>query len=329
MRTVIEEAVSQLAEMGLHAEWLDEPGGGGRARRGTLMIRDGERHHELPALAVPSFGPVDASLLSHDPGAVLLTDRVPPAGAGVLRDYGWGGYVDSAGNASLRGDGLFVEIVGRRGSAARRPRSAAAPFTRAGLPVTFMLLVASHHGVTLTQRALAECSGASVGTVNRVVAALRERVPSMMEERGHQLLRPSVLEEEWISAYSALQPIAWPEERFRSDVWERPADVLEDVLPPGALLGSEAAAARLDAPIRPQTVLVHVESEDARRALIRHGRLRRSEDGEIRIRPSFWRTLPWPPENGAAPRLLLRADLLLEADPRLEEIQDHLRGACR
>src|SRR5699024_12416547 len=88
-----------------------------------------------------------------------------------------------------------------------------APFPRAGPPATFGLLAAHGlHGTIPTQRATAESSGVSLGTVNRVFRALRERTPPFLEGRHNDLTRPDVLEREWISAYSAQQPAAWPEE---------------------------------------------------------------------------------------------------------------------
>src|SRR5699024_12731810 len=86
-----------------------------------------------------------------------------------------------------------------------------------------------------------------------------------------------------------MQPRAWPEERFTSDIWRSPMDLLDEHLPPGALLGSELAAAQLGAPIRPATALIHLPLT-ARPQLIRRGRLRRDDDGPIRIRPAFWRS---------------------------------------
>src|SRR5699024_6493652 len=71
-----------------------------------------------------------------------------------LRERGWGGYADSAGNASLRGNGLFVDITGRRDTGPAAAVAATAPYTRAGLPVTFALLASAEHFVAApTQRA--------------------------------------------------------------------------------------------------------------------------------------------------------------------------------
>ncbi|WP_113905278.1 MULTISPECIES: type IV toxin-antitoxin system AbiEi family antitoxin [Brevibacterium] len=331
VRAVINQALSRLADLNVRAEWTDGDNIYGHAVSGTLTVDTGDSRFDFPAITSPKISPADLSLLPHDPQTILLTDRVTPARAQELHQRGWGGYADSAGNASLRSDGLVIEMTGKRGPEANRPASSAAPFTKTGLPVTFTLLVAhDFYGHTPSQRSLAMSSGASVGTVNRVIRALRERVPPILDEEGNEFLRLSALEDEWISAYSAMQPSAWPEERFTSDVWKNPSDVLDAVLPPGALLGSEIAAARLGAPIRPASALIHFDGDAHQwKALTRQGRLRRAEDGWIRIRPALWKTLPVPPKNGTAPKLLIRADLLLENDPRLDEIRTQYFGADR
>lgn len=286
---------------------------------------------QFPATAIAPITAADIALLPHDERTILITEHVSQARAQQLKERGWSGYADSAGNASLRGKGIFVEITGRRGGTGQAPTAGAtAPFTRTGLPVTFALLAADEHfGTTPTQRALAASSGASLGTVSRVLRALRERTPPVLEGRRKELVRREVLEREWISAYSAQQPTAWPEERFTSDIWSKPTDLLEATLPPGALFSSEVAAARLGASIRPVSPLIHVHGDRTRRELIRLGRLRKDDTGTVRLRPAFWRSPAVPAEEQTVPRLLIRADLLLEDDPRTDELSAEFRETKR
>lgn len=326
----VSRAVDALAEVGLRAVWSARPSDLGRAVPGTLTVDDGHVKHEFPTLAVASASAGDVALLPHDERTILLAAHVSRTKAQQLKDRGWGGFLDSAGNASLRATGLTVEISGRRRESRMPTPPTTAPFTRAGLPVTFALLANyEHFGVRPTQRGLAEISGASLGTVNRVVRALRDRTPPFLEGRRNDITRPAVLEREWISAYSAQQPVAWPDERFTSDIWTLPKDLSEIDLPPGALFGSEVAAARLGASIRPAEAVIYVDGDSTRRELIRLGRLRKDENGTIRLRPALWRIPPAPTENHTVPRLLIRADLLLEDDPRTDEISAEFAGGRR
>jgi hypothetical protein len=326
----VERAVDRLAEAGLPADWAPTGGDGGRTVFGTVTVAPGGNAMEFSAVACTKVTAADLALLPHDARTVLITEHVSQVRAQQLKERGWGGYADSAGNASLRGKGVFVEITGRRGAPTASATAATAPYTRTGLPVTFALLTADEHfGTTPTQRALADSTGASLGTVNRVLRALRERTPPMLEGRRNELVRPEILEREWISAYSAQQPAAWPDERFTSDTWYKPTDLLEATLPPGALFSSEIAAARLGAPIRPASALIHIDGDRTRRELIRLGRLRKDDNGPIRLRPALWHNPPVPTAEQTVPRLLIRADLLLEDDPRTDEISAEFRGIER
>ena len=326
----IDRAVDALAEAGLRADWSARPSDLGRAVPGTLTVDDGHVKHEFPALAVASASAGDVALLPHDERTILLADHISRTRAQQLKNRGWGGFLDSAGNSSLRAAGLTVEISGQRSESRMPTPPTTAPFTRAGLPVTFALLANHEHfGVTPTQRGLAEISGASLGTVNRVVRALRDRTPPFLEGRHNDITRPAALEREWISAYSAQQPVVWPDERFTSDIWASPRDLSEINLPPGALFGSEVAAAHLGASIRPAEAVIYVDGDSTRRELIRLGRLRKDENGTIRLRPALWRIPPAPTENQTVPRLLIRADLLLEDDPRTDEISAEFAGGRR
>jgi hypothetical protein len=323
---VIGDALGHLRGLGLRAEWQDAPDPVDGYRAGTLSLDDGTAARDFPAVATAKLSTASIALLPHDSTTILLTQHVTPARADAISRRGWGGYADASGNASLRAPGLFLEITGRRSRSSART-STTAPFTRAGLPVTFAVLTTHGRGDRpLSQRDLAAVSGASIGTVNRVVRALRERTPPMLDERN-EVLRPEALQNEWIAAYAALQAEVWPEERFESGIWSAPSEVLQAELPPGTLLGSELAAVRLGASLRPAWTLLHVPSKE-RGDVIRRGRLRRAENGPIRLRPAFWNS---PPEDaqGVAPLPLLAADLLLEDDPRLDEIRVDLCGGTR
>lgn len=319
---IVDAALARLAELDISASWQPRETISTRFASGVLLLQISTQGYEVPAIAGPAVSTTDLALLPHGPNTVLLTRTVSDARASALRREGWGGFVDTAGNASLRAAGHVIEIRGKRGATPGRAPTAA-PFTRSGIPVTFALLLGHAAERRTTQRELAEQSGASLGTVNRVVRALRERTPSMLGPKN-DLLHPDDLEDEWVAAYAAAQASAWPEERFSSALWDAPSDVLDVELPAGTLLGSELAAAQLGAPLRPSQALVHLPQEN-RSQLIRQGRLRASADGFVRVRPAIWASLPDGTGN-VAPRPLLRADLRLEDDPRIDEVRARLFG---
>lgn len=89
--------------------------------------------HEFPAVASATVSSAGLALLPHDEQTILLTRHVTPARAHTLAERGWGEYVDSAGNASLRSPGLLIEIAGKRDPGTARAPSAAPPRVPASL----------------------------------------------------------------------------------------------------------------------------------------------------------------------------------------------------
>ncbi|WP_344357716.1 type IV toxin-antitoxin system AbiEi family antitoxin [Brachybacterium phenoliresistens] len=323
---LVDRARKSLEDLGVTARWerprreAQDP----RVSTGTLTIETGDVRHTFPAVASTGASIADLTLLPHDEQTILITEHVPPARAEKIAARGWGGYVDSAGNAHVRAPGLLLQVSGRRSTPSRTPPRSMAALTRAGQPVTFALLVT--HGETKknpTQRELMHLSGASLGTVNRVIRALREQRPPMIEVDG-TLRLPGELEDAWIRAYASTRPA---EESYTSSVWNSPQDLLDAPLPRGAVLGSELAAEEGGAPIRAGSALVHVPDE-VRSDVIRLGRLRPQDGGWIRLRTAPW-SVDLLADRRTAPRPLLRADLLLEDDPRLAEIASSLFGIAR
>lgn len=304
-----------LRNEGVDATWFAEPLAD-TGQDGVLRVRWEGGDHEFPVIIKAYVRPAQLLLRDHPgPGTILMTDYVTDRLVTVLRQNGWQGFADAAGNASLVAPGLFVKITGQP-----RPKDSAPatlPFTRTGLPVTFALLVAQQRGEEWTQRRLTDASNSSLGTVNRVLRSLRESDPS-----------PELLRTQWIASYLAVQPQAWPTERYSSRTWSSVTDVLSAHLPPGSLISSELAAYAKGASIRPTTVLLYCP-EPSRTTLITEGRLRRDPEGPIHLRSAFW-----SPEVFAdateAPPFLVQADLLSEDDPRLtalaRDIEDIWNG---
>ncbi len=304
-----------LNQHGIDAGWLPESPSAAVGSEGHLRVRWGGAEHLFTAAVRPRTRPATIELAGAPPqDAILLTEHVTPKLATSLDRAGWSGYADASGNVLLRAPGLLVRIEGRTPRRVVRP-STTLPFTRSGLPVTFALLVEEARNAAWTQRDLARLTDSSLGTVNRVLTALRA---SGHLDEHRRLRRPDELGYQWTAAYVAAQPEAWPDETYSSSRWNEVVDVLDAALPDGALLGAELAAFRHGSSVRPTTALIHCPP-GGRADLIRSGRLRHDSRGPIVVRPAFWTT---ELVQGArtAPPFLVRADLLLADDPRLTDI---------
>lgn len=304
---LVDAAVTHLRRRGLTVTW-QAAARPDSAVDGQLEVTwDGGRH-VFPAVAKVRITPAVVPLLRRSGGKLVITDHVSPKLADALSDVGLN-YADASGNASLVAPGLLVRTEGRRPTSRPSP-SAGLPFSTTGLPVTFALLVLSAEDARPTQRELSELSGVSLGSTNRVVQALRRL--GYVSEDGTPMKRKKLVDR-WTEAYLVLGEEMSPVQRFTSDRWASPQDVLPS-LPDGVFVGSELAAHVDGLSIRPETALIYAWTK-GRQDLLRAGRLRPAEDGWVRVREPFWQ----PGLLGRGHRLpdfLIRADLLAEGDPR-------------
>jgi hypothetical protein len=226
-------------------------------------------------------------------------------------------FLDAAGNAFLKGEGLYVLVTGQKPDKTRfqteKPMRA---FDRAGLRVVFVLLAAP----TLLQapyRDIAKAAGVALGTVGGILTDLRNH-GFLVED--HQGMRRWIDRQRVIQTWATNFPLRLRERlhirRFRvpdGDWWKtaRPEDF-------GGYWGGEIAAAKCLGELVPKTATLYLP-EDRNGFLAKH-RFRADPQGPIEVLDAFWQ-LPQVPENpaGLVPPLLVYADLHAIGDPRTLE----------
>jgi hypothetical protein len=281
-----------------------------------------------PALRADTLGAVVdlAGGLPYPP--LLAAPHVNPQAAERARELGVA-FVDLAGNAHLRGPGLYVFVTGQRPVAkAGRPRATQA-FTPAGLRVVFALLL-DPRLLTATYREIGAAAEVALGTVAAVLEGLVEGghlTPEGTAER--RLLAPQQLAEEWVLLYPLRLRPKLVVGRFTAPdpEWWQTARID----PRRAVWGGEVAADRLTGRLKPgrQTLYVWGPPDE----ILLANRLRPDERGEVEILEAFWR----PAEKGdtvpaeVAPPILAYADLMGTGDLRNVEVarlvrERHLRG---
>jgi hypothetical protein len=225
-------------------------------------------------------------------------------------------FLDAAGNAFLKAEGLFVQLAGQKpDKALLRIDKPMRAFDRTGLRVVFTLLAAPRL-MQATYRDLAKAAGAALGTVGWILTDLRE----------HGFLGEIEGERRWIDRQRVVQ--AWTTNyplRLRERLHVRRFAAKEDTgwekAKPeafGGYWGGEVAAAKLGGDLIPKTVTVYLP-EDRRAFLAKH-RLRADPQGPIEVLDVFWDFPPTPEvPGGIAPPLLVHADLLSIGDPRTLE----------
>ncbi|NAZ86229.1 type IV toxin-antitoxin system AbiEi family antitoxin [Kineococcus indalonis] len=295
------------------------------ARTWRLSTPAGARH-DYAVQEHSSLTPAAAATVGRGAEEPLLVvaPHVSDAAGDVLRHRGVH-FADTAGNAYLRWPDLLVDVRGRR-----RPRPAAtAPpahalraFSPRGQRVTFSLLC-EPASVDAPYRVIAERSGASLGTVQAVLAELRTQGHVEVDGTGRRLHRTRALLDRWVEAYAVRTAPGLVRARFDAPdpQWWRSAD--EDLRADGALWGGETAAHLLDPYLRPAAAVLYARRVP-RRTVVAH-RLRKAEGaGGVEVRELFWN---WPATGGhpVAPTPLVYADLVASADPRCLDAAERLR----
>jgi len=259
-----------------------------------------------------------------DGPGLLITPYLPPELARKCQELGLL-FLDAAGNAYLKHEGLFVLTTGQKPGRTHlqkeQPRRA---FDRTGLRVVFALLTEPAL-LQATYRDIAKAAGVALGTVGRVLTDLRERQLLVEDREG---IRRWIDREKAIQTWTTNYPFRLRERlqirRFRAkdDDWWKAAKP-EDF---GGYWGGEVAAAKLLGELIPKTATLYLPED--RNAFLAAHRLRADPEGPIEVLDTFWNfplneTLP----AGIAPPLLVCADLLNIGDPRTLEqarmIHDH------
>lgn len=325
---MIDVALARLAaQTGLRAvrEPLEDP----RGPDGRVRIMEGPRQwtfdieckHRVDRAAI--LHGTQAQIQRFTNEGLLVTPYLAPELARQCQTMGLP-FLDAAGNAFLKAEGLYVLVAGQKpDKALLRIEKPMRAFDRTGLRVVFALLAAPDL-MQAPYRDLAKAAGVALGTVGWILTDLRE----------HGFLVDIDDERRWIDRQRAVQ--AWTtnfplrlRERLHVRRFAAKEDTWWETAKPeafGGCWGGEVAAAKLHGDLIPKTVTVYLP-EDRKNFLAKH-RLRADPQGPIEVLDVFW-DFPHAPEvpESIAPPLLVHADLLTLGDPRtLEEarrIHDH------
>ena len=269
---------------------------------------------------------VKRQLLGIGGQGLLITPYVSREIARYCRDIDLQ-FIDTHGNAYLRGEGRLIYVAGERQEDGMQPgRSRGAITGVAGLRVAFAFLSNSEM-VAAPFREIASKAGVSLGAVSNAVEDLAKRgyVIAGGAARRRQLLEPNRLLDEWTLNYPiGLRPklhgrrYSVPNQGWWTD---------EPQAGQGAVWGGEVAAKNLTHYLKPATQTIYVEPS-ARSAWIKtivmSHRAKPDPNGSLEVLDKFWGDgLEQRP--GMAPFALVYADLLASHDPRAAETAQLIR----
>lgn len=231
-------------------------------------------------------------------------------------------FLDTLGNAYLRGPGLFVLVKGQRPTEGDALQLAVPEGNRAGTATNlrvFFVLLCKPELLNARYRDINHAAGVALGTIGWVFFDLNSRgVIAGGKGKGDRvLLQRQKLVQEWITNYPIkLRPKLNPR-RFRAaktDWWKE-----VDITKFGAQWGGEVAAEKLAGYLRPHALTIYLHNEQGQKNLTRmvaENKLRADTQGDIEILDAFWHFEDEKPIPETVPPLLAYADLLATLDPR-------------
>jgi hypothetical protein len=254
---------------------------------------------------------------------LLVAPRVTAEAAEKCRELDLQ-FIDTLGNAYLRGPGLLVLVKGQRPAAGEDLQLAEHEGKRAGTATNlrvFFALLCKPNLLNAPYRDINRAAGVALGTVGWVFLDLNGRgyiTGAKGKGKGDRvLLQRQKLVQEWVTNYPIkLRPKLNPR-RFRAaktDWWK---DV--DITQYGAQWGAEVAAAKLTGYLRPQALTMYLHREQGQKNLTRlvaAHKLRADPQGDIEILDAFWDFEDERPMPETVPPLLAYADLIATLDPR-------------
>jgi hypothetical protein len=223
-------------------------------------------------------------------------------------------FLDTAGNAYLQDDDLFVFVTGQKRTTGLVPPHTNRTNTTAGLRVIFAILCRPPL-LNTPYRELATTAKVALGTIGPVIKDLEAR--KLIATFGttlpkRRLLDAKALLEEWVTFYpAALRPKLQPR-RFRAQNREWVQHT--DLTPFGAYWGGEAAADRLTHNLKPEMLTVYTLHNPTK--LMTEFRLRADVNGDLEILNAFWDPTLIAGTADVVPPILAYADLMTTTDAR-------------
>ena len=296
----------------------------GRHRETDAIIEvktDGYKHRfgaevkTVDRFATPAMLKAQGHTL-HDP-PLLVAPYITREVAGHCRQLRLP-FIDTAGNAYLEAEGLFIYVVGQARPVEPRQGNFRA-LNPAGLKLTFALLCRPRL-LDDNFRNIATAAGVALGTVGAAMKDLEARGFFNLETHPHlrKLLDPKRMLEEWVTHYPITLRPKLNLGQFRGD----PERLQHTTLAPlNAYWGGEPAAEKLTRYLKPAHFTIYTDEPIAK--LVAAGRMRAEAGGNVEILEKFWKFPTAHADKNDAPDvvppILAYADLLATNDGRNAE----------
>lgn len=224
-------------------------------------------------------------------------------------------YLDTAGNALINLEDVFIHITGRKVPAdQRKTKAPTRAFRTAGLKLILALLD-DRPLLNAKYRHIADVTGVALGTITNVFKDLEE-LGFLQTIGGHRRLRKfDELVHKWADAYIETTREKLIIGKYTGEIAEQWPDMNLEQL--GAWWGGEVAAAKMTGYLRPETTTIYLNPPAGR--VLAKLKLRKDPNGNVEVLKAFWPPKLNATQEGCAPFIVVYADLLAIGDDRTIE----------
>lgn len=235
---------------------------------------------------------------------LLIADYIAKDVAEILRQENCN-YLDTAGNAYIKTEKLFIFIDGKKKESADKKNQSRA-FQEVGLKL-LLLLISDPHSLQSSYRALAEKTQISLGSVSNIFKELEDSGFIIKTKQKRVLKNMDLLLERWVIAYNEILKPRILRKKFRpvSDVFDLSLTQNQQI---GFVWGGESAANIMTNYLKSSHHTIYYDGDLS--VLLNALRLIPDNNGNIEVYSSFWTedlTLKYP---NTAPPLVVYADLM-------------------
>ena len=258
-----------------------------------------------------TIGQIAEQIRRHDDKTILVAPYINPQQAEKLKQLKVP-FIDTAGNACIYMEPLFVYITGKKLPAEDRYTQKVRVFRPTGLQVVFALLC-NPELITAPSRDIACAAQVALGTVGWVLYDLK-RLDYILDKGayGRKIIHVKKLFTAWVEAYAR---DLRPKKYIGRFTMPEPEKLKHFDLQNPVYLGGEAAAAKITQYLKPETATLYLPENTVNDFIVRN-RLKKDANGGVELLNTFWEfDCAWE-FKGVVPPLLVYADLMATANDR-------------
>ncbi len=219
-------------------------------------------------------------------------------------------FIDTVGNAYINKPPIYIFVKGNRFNRKFDDANMGQAFRPTGLQAIFTFLIYPKL-INKPYRDIADTAQIALGNIGWIIADLRKQGLVLdMERHGRRIVDKKQLLDRFVEEYPRKLRHKLLIGKYRNTLNNNEIVYLEN-----ALLGGEAAAAKLTNYLKPQNITIYLKPENLNDFLFKN-RLAKDDEGEVEILEQFWKPLNMDGTEKTVHPVLVYADLMATADQR-------------